>query len=413
MRYISLAICLFLTFALQAQSKKVLFIGNSYTNYNNLAQMTADFAASAGDELIFDTHTPGGATFMGHSTNVTATQKINSDNWDYVVLQGQSQEPAFPIEQVEEATFPFAEELCVTIRANERCTRPMFYMTWGRENGDQSNCQFYSPLCTYEGMDSLLNARYRTMGGANEAYVAPVGAVWHYIRDNHPEIDLYAPDGSHPSAAGSYAAACTFYAMIFEKDPTLSTFNFSLPSDEATLIRAAAKAITFDDLSEWNVGAYDPIAGFTIDFISGNFDFNNTSQNTEDYTWFFGDGISSNEQNPQHTYVSDGTYTITLIAERCGLADTIETTVDFVATVSTAEEEKSTLQVYPNPVTDLLSITEPVVKAYSIIDATGKVVLSGQVDNANFINVVTLTQGVYWVDFQLIEGGNVVRKFIK
>ncbi|MGK0364438.1 MAG: PKD repeat protein [Saprospiraceae bacterium] len=418
MKYTSFALCLFLTYSLQAQSKKVLFIGNSYTAYNNLPQMTADFAVSVGDELIFDTHTPGGNTLMQHASNATALQKINSDNWDYVVLQAQSQEPSFPIAQVEEATFPFAEELCETIRANDQCTRPMFYMTWGRENGDQQNCQFYPPLCTYEGMDSLLNARYREMGESNEAYVSPVGAVWHYIRDNHPEIDLYASDGSHPSAAGSYAAACTFYTMIFEKDPSLATFDFSLSSDEATIIRAAAKTIVFDDLSEWNVGAYDPIANFTIDFISEDFDFNNTSQNTENYTWFFGDGTSSNEQNPHHTYMFNGetseTYTVTLIAERCGIADTTETTVSFDFILDTEEKNLNTLQVFPNPANDLLSITEAsIVKSYRIVDAAGGILFSGEVSNSGFIDISTLTEGMYYIEFQLFEDKRVVRKFIK
>ena len=31
------------------------------------------------------------------------------------------------------------------------------------------------------------------------------------------------------------------------------------------------------------------------------------------YQWFFGDGASSTAQNPQHTYASNGTYTVTLI----------------------------------------------------------------------------------------------------
>ena len=50
-------------------------------------------------------------------------------------------------------------------------------MTWGRENGDQSNCQSWPPVCTYEGMDDLLRERYMIMANDNNALVAPVGAV--------------------------------------------------------------------------------------------------------------------------------------------------------------------------------------------------------------------------------------------
>jgi hypothetical protein len=44
----------------------------------------------------------------------------------------------------------------------------------------------------------------------------------------HPEIELYATDGSHPSAAGSYAAACSFYSVILRKNPVDITYDFGL-----------------------------------------------------------------------------------------------------------------------------------------------------------------------------------------
>lgn len=46
----------------QSLTKKVLFLGNSYTAVNNLPQMMADVAVSAGDTLWFDSNTPGGYT---------------------------------------------------------------------------------------------------------------------------------------------------------------------------------------------------------------------------------------------------------------------------------------------------------------------------------------------------------------
>ncbi|MFM9004523.1 MAG: hypothetical protein ACKOSR_03320, partial [Flavobacteriales bacterium] len=80
-------------------TKRVLFLGNSYTSVNNLPAMTQACALSAGDSLIIDSNTPGGYTFEGHSTNAISLQKIALGNWDFVVLQEQSQRPSFPIEQ--------------------------------------------------------------------------------------------------------------------------------------------------------------------------------------------------------------------------------------------------------------------------------------------------------------------------
>ena len=244
----------------QQTTKKVLFIGNSYTEVNNLPQMTADVARSAGDRLDQTSNTPGGCTFAGHCQN-RSMQLIREGGWDVVVLQGQSQEPSFPPEQVAAETFPFAQQLVEAVyRYNDSLVEPMFYMTWGRKNGDAYNAQFYAPLATYEGMDSLLYERYMYMGQAFNASVCPVGRVWHYLRDNHPEIELYQRDESHPSIAGSYVAACAFYTMIFEKDPLRITYRPELDTATAVLIRRAVRSIVYDNLATWKrEGWRDPV----------------------------------------------------------------------------------------------------------------------------------------------------------
>ena len=46
--------------------------------------------------------------------------------------------------------------------------------------------------------------------------------------------------------------------------------------------------------------------------------FVNTSTAGETFEWNFGDGSTSNEINPVHTYSDPGVYTIRLIAQRRG-----------------------------------------------------------------------------------------------
>ena len=45
----------------QGTTYKALFIGNSYTAFNNLPNLVANLADSSGDSLIYTAHTPGGA----------------------------------------------------------------------------------------------------------------------------------------------------------------------------------------------------------------------------------------------------------------------------------------------------------------------------------------------------------------
>ena len=64
--------------------------------------------------------------------------------------------PFFPPSQVASQVYPYAESLCEYIREANPCTDPVFFMTWGRENGDSQNCAAYPPICTYEGMQDRL-----------------------------------------------------------------------------------------------------------------------------------------------------------------------------------------------------------------------------------------------------------------
>ena len=102
-----LSLCLFVCQIARAQeeTKKVLFIGNSYTAVNDLPNMVQQVAASAGDRIDYQSNTPGGCTFQQHCGNQSMTL-IRQGNWDVVVLQEQSQLPSFPQGQVEQECFP-------------------------------------------------------------------------------------------------------------------------------------------------------------------------------------------------------------------------------------------------------------------------------------------------------------------
>ncbi len=385
--------------------KKVLFLGNSYTAYNNLPQMVSDLAASAGDNLLFDSNTPGGFTLNGHSTNAQSIQKIQAGNWDYVVLQEQSQLPSFPIGQVQTDCFPYAAILDSIIREYNSCAETMFYMTWGRENGDASNCPNWPPVCTYNGMDSLLRLRYEQMAVDNHAVLSPVGALWHFIRQTNPSLQLYASDGSHPNLAGSYAAACAFYSTIFRKDPTLIANDYGLSTSDAIFIRNATKAVVFDSLLTWHIGEYDPVASFSLtqSFLTGS--FLNQSTNACNYLWDFGDGDTSTLENPFHTYQAFGTYTVTLFAECCGFSDTISTLIDLIRPAEITEFEKELkLNISPNPVSDFANVKLENADQISLKNLQGEIVLVPiqVVENGFRVDLSSLSNGIYLVN--VIQG---------
>lgn len=374
MKRIVFGIAFLLSFSVLGQiTKSVLFLGNSYTGVNNLPQMVADLATSTSDVLQFQSNTPGGYTFNGHSTNAISLSMIQNGGWDFVVLQEQSQLPSFPISQVQTDCFPYATLLDSLILAYIPCAETMFYMTWGRENGDNLNCPSWPPVCTYEGMDSLLRLRYEQMAVDNQAVLSPVGALWRYLRIHHPSIGLYAGDGSHPSLAGSYAAACSFYTAIFRKDPTLITTDLGVSMADALIIRNAAKAVVYDSLLAWHVGEYDPIADFSMNNLlnTNTVQFTNLSANATTFAWDFGNGNTSTDVNPMYTFPTAGMYLVTLIASHCGWTDTLVQEI-ILTTSGLSEEVIFPLEMTPNPVVDFLTVPFEVADEISIVDASGK-----------------------------------------
>ena len=254
-----ISVLVFLLFSVTAQgeSKNVLFVGNSYTLNNNLPQITAYIASSRGDQLNFSTSAIDSYTLQLHSTNSTTLGLIRQGGWDFVVLQEFSQYPSEPLSWVETNVYPYASYLNNEIYSYNSGAETMFYMTWGRRDGDDGRCSRLPEVCTYIGMDDLTRERYMSMADNNQAVVSPVGAVWRYIRENYPAIELYSADGSHPSPAGSYAAACCFYTAIFRKDPALITYNYTLDPADAAKIRNAARVVVYNNLLTWYIGTYD------------------------------------------------------------------------------------------------------------------------------------------------------------
>jgi hypothetical protein len=314
----------------KAQTKRVLFIGNSYTQSNNLPNMVRQLALSMGDTLVTQMVAPGGFTFEGHSTNSATLTAIDQGNWHHVVLQEQSQLPAFSPGQVAQQVLPYAAELVDRIRTSSPCAEPVFLMTWGRENGDQQNCAVYPPVCTYEGMQQRLWESYVLMAGQNAAHCAPAGSTWRSYREAHPVAALYT-DGSHPNVLGSYIAATTLYATLFRRSCASAAYvPAGLDLGTAAEVRALASTTVLDSLAAWNIGVNDPTALADHQVVEGlSVLFANNSIGGVQQWWSFGDGGTSTDTDPLHTYPAAGLYTATLVVEDdCGRRDSLSFAVD-------------------------------------------------------------------------------------
>ena len=262
MQKIFILFLLFISFAItsKAQFKKInaLFLGNSYTYVNNLPQLIKDIALANGDTLVFDSNCPGGHTFNNHFNNATSISKINSQPWDCVILQAQSQEPSFSPGQVAAQTLPYAIKLDSIIKHNNLCSETVFFETWGRKNGDASNCAAYPPICTYIGMQNRLRASYKLFADTTHSIMSPVGEAWRKSISLNPTLELYSSDQSHPALEGSYLSACVFYETLFHKSVLSNTYTAGLSSGTINFLQQIAHDVVNDSLLVWNIGKYNP-----------------------------------------------------------------------------------------------------------------------------------------------------------
>jgi hypothetical protein len=190
---------------------RVLFIGNSYTYFNNLPTMIATLGApGAGTpsrpRLEVESVTEGGATMQRH-WEAMRQDRVRVGPWNAVVLQGQSVEPIAAFVDFDTYVGRFAGVI------SEAGARAVLFATWARRSGDTLYAQPWSGG-DFETMTAWLDGAYRRAAMNHGAEVAPVGARWAVALNERPSLGLYDPDGSHPSLAGSYLAACVLYRAL-------------------------------------------------------------------------------------------------------------------------------------------------------------------------------------------------------
>lgn len=385
--------------AFATDSLRILFIGNSYTAVNNLPQVMRDMCVATGHIADVQVSAPGGLTLSGHLGNSATQNLIQQGNWDFVVLQEQSQLPAFPDGQVATAFYPAVALLDSLIHIYSPCAKTVLYMTWGRKFGDQDNCAFFPPICTYEGMDSLLQLRYTNAADSISAIISPVGPVWHYLRDSASTIELYQNDNSHPTAAGTFAAACSFYTIFFGEDPQNIPYDFILSNNDATTVKAAVAAVVFDSLDYWRRFNPLPTAQFTHTMQGDTVSFVNQSAHANSWFWDFGDGQTDTANNPSHVF-NAGSFTVCLRSIKgCDTANFCDTLTVSPASIGHELSSVETVHIYPNPVVDnrlYIQGLSDKVNHYAIYDLLGRKLQSGRVvKGQRMIPLSQLSSGVY------------------
>jgi hypothetical protein len=224
---------------------RVLFIGNSYTAVNDLPGMVAALAKAGGRSIKIGMVAPGGFSLAQHLYSPQTLEALQSSQWDFVVLQEQSQIPALEQTRSQEM-YPAARALVQKIR--QAGAQPIFFLTWAHRDGWPEN-----NLPDYESMQLQINQGYMTIANELKTLVAPVGYAWLTAWLQDPQSDLWQADGSHPTEQGTYLTACVFYAVIFRQSPENNSYRAHLPASLAHYLQSVASNIVLSYPNQWNL----------------------------------------------------------------------------------------------------------------------------------------------------------------
>lgn len=261
-RLLAAALCSLLPALIYAASPqdtlRILWIGNSYTFYNNLPDVVSDIAASQKMRMKVTRVVKGGERLSGHWQNPQLHELLEQGGWNYVVVQEYSSATAYSTSYVVSEVYPYAHKIDSMAMAHSPEAKVIFYMTWGHKNGNLRQTDY--PLDdTYLQMQERVKLSYLEMAYDNHAWCAPVGMAWQTVRREHPEYDLYTADNFHPSLLGSYLAANVIFSTIYQRKYQTSVTCGLAPQIANTLQQTAQKTV-LSNLQLLNIRPKKPIA---------------------------------------------------------------------------------------------------------------------------------------------------------
>lgn len=251
--------------------KQILFIGNSFTYYNNSVhehlrqllaaqahKVKAEQAAAAAkaspvsslvtsskpvtvqrgvapngtviaglrvteqpvDDYLLRAATLSGSTLNEHADALPALLK--SRRWDLVVLQGHS------TETIDGDRQPIWADTVRKFDAQIRASgaKTALFMTWGYQDKP--------------GMLAPIAESVTAVGNELGALVVPVGAAFAQALKFQPKLALHEADQKHPTPAGTYLAACVFFVALTGENPAGLPYRYALSAEDAKFLQQTA-----------------------------------------------------------------------------------------------------------------------------------------------------------------------------
>lgn len=184
-------------------------------------------------------------------------------------------------------------------------------------------------------------------------------------------------------------------------------------------VKAANECGNSATASSLNVTAINnPVANFTYSTgTSCNVTFSNSSTNATDYLWDFGDGATSLDINPAHTYSSSGTYEVTLTSgNSCGNSPQYAQSITLSCIIGIDQVTRTDqFSIFPNPFNNQATIdfttseeNKISIRVFDLIGREIKTLVEGIYAPGDYriaFDRKQLANGIYLV--KIVSNGNV------
>ncbi|MBQ0071319.1 MAG: leucine-rich repeat protein [Spirochaetales bacterium] len=218
---------------------RILFVGNSFTYYNDIDKLVEQIAAGAGmtvktDRIAIGSHNLSQFADPKDEGGKVVEELLTSERkYSFVILQEQSTRPLTGFSLFRDGS----EKLMKRVSETQSGAKVFLYATWGYP-GAQSGM-------TVPETEKKLRDAYFSVASELGAGVSPVGEAFTTLYETHPEINLYAGDQKHPSYEGSFLSACVHVATLLAIDPRESSFEGQLSPEQAKVLKEVAYETVF------------------------------------------------------------------------------------------------------------------------------------------------------------------------
>ena len=218
--------------------KSVLFVGNSYLYYNDslhnhFKNMANERYHGFNGSSNVKSATIGGSRLKHHDVERLIQPRAISSvkKFDLVILQGGSGEGLSTDDR--NAFSDQARQHIETIRSKN--IEPALYMIHAFTESNEK----YAP-----NLIRVIEDMYTLSGNINQTLVIPVGLAFEAAYKKRPNIKLHKVDGTHPDLLGTYLAACTVFASVFNESPVGLDYDYngSISSEDKLFLQKIAES---------------------------------------------------------------------------------------------------------------------------------------------------------------------------